>query len=157
MTKHLVAVAISPEIIGVAGTDLQFGQYTIRNTLGTRVPGTSSHPGAFLSELREFVKRVIQSRKYRYIAVCSSEYGINTKNFFDAEAKARMIGTVLLTAYESNCKVVEVTPRNVSQEAIGRKGATSSQYLDAARRNSVAVQGALAAEAYWIMILASKE
>ena len=68
-----------------------------------------------------------------------------------------MIGTVLLAAYESNCKVVEVTPRNVSQEAIGRKGATSSQYLEAARRNSVAVQGALAAEAYWIMILASKE
>ena len=82
MTKHLVAVALSPEIIGVAGTDLHFGQYALRNTPGTRVPGTSSHPGAFLSELRDFVKRVIQSRKYQYIAMSSSEYGINTKNFF---------------------------------------------------------------------------
>lgn len=121
------------------------------------MPGTSSHTGAFLSELRDFGKRVIQSRKYRYIAVCSSEYGINTKNFFAAEAKARMIGTVLLTAYESNCKVVEVTPRNVSQEAIGRKGATSAQYLEAARRNAAAVQGSLTAEAFWIMVLASNE
>lgn len=157
MTKHLVAVALSPEIVGVAGSDLQFGQYTLRNTPGTRVPGTSSHPGAFLSELRDFVKKVIQSRNYHYIALSSSEYGINTKNFFDAEAKAKMIGTVLLTAFESNCKVVEVSPRNVSQEAIGRKGASTADYLQAAHSNGTAIQGLLAAEAYWIMILASKE
>jgi hypothetical protein len=157
MTKHLVAIALSPEIIGVAGTDLHFGQYALRNTPGTRVPGTSSHPGAFLSELRDFVKRVIQSRKYQYIAMSSSEYGINTKNFFDAEAKAKMIGTVLLTAFESNCKVVEVTPRNVSQEAIGRKGANPEDYLKAAYSNGTPIKGMLAAEAFWIMVLASKE
>jgi|LakMenE01Jun11ns_1017448.scaffolds.fasta_scaffold9460462_1 hypothetical protein len=87
----------------------------------------------------------------------SSEYGINTKNFFDAEAKAKMIGTVLLTAFESNCKVVEVTPRNVSQEAIGRKGANPEDYLKAAYSNGTPIKGMLAAEAFWIMVLASKE
>lgn len=157
MTKKLVGLAMSPQTIGAAGADGVLGQYSFRNTPGTRQPGASSHPGAYLLELSSFVRKLLASGRYNHLAVVSAEYGINTKSFFDADVHARMLGVVTAIACECDCKTIELPPRSVSEMAIGRKGATYEDYQQAAARNGQSIKGLHASEAYWIMICASKE
>lgn len=153
--KTLVGLKLTPAAIGLSGSDGQFAEFRMPSAQRSKQPGSSTHVGAYLAELRERLRRVFAI--YETIAIQSSEYGLNVNSFLKAEELARMTGVVILAAYEQKIRVVEVHPKDVSELAIGRKGATMPEYLESAVKNGVSVKSEYAAEAYWIMSLASKE
>lgn len=158
MSKHIVGVSISQAVIGVAGYDKQYGQYTLPSGgAKARVLNSSSHAAAYLVEFRSYLLAVLKSRKYSGLALLETEYGIHSKGFAEAEAKARMVGVAMMTAAECSVRLSLVAPKAVSEMAIGRKGATLDDYVDAAAKNGVMLKSQRAAEAFWIMVLASKE
>lgn len=155
MSKKLVGIKVSPLAIGLAGSDGQQAEFRMPSAQKSRQPGSSTHVGAYLSEMRERLRRVFSI--YDTIAIQSSEYGLNVNSFLKAEELARMTGVVILAAYEHKIRVIEVHPKDVSELAIGRKGATMADYLDSAVKNGMNLKSEYAAEAYWIMSLASKD
>ncbi|AMV35732.1 hypothetical protein VN12_26805 [Pirellula sp. SH-Sr6A] len=160
MTRRVVAISLSPVSIGIAGFDLVFGQYNLPSGGKAKAIGSSSLAGARLLELHNYLdKHILSDRRYDIVAIQSSQYGINVKSFNDAEANARMAGVVLMASARHKVQLVEFAPDAVSRMAIGRKGATPADYIDAAGKNGVQIKinSQLAAEAYWIMCLASNQ
>lgn len=156
MVKRTVAISLNQSIVGIAGSDGQYGQYELPSASKARLPGASSHPGAHLSELEAYVNSVCEKRGYSQIVVSQSEYGINAKGFYDADIRARSVGVLFLLAAKRNVKVTEVAPRDVSEMAIGKKGATLEDYLSAASKNGLSIKSKYAAEAYWMLATATK-
>ncbi|XZE35315.1 crossover junction endodeoxyribonuclease RuvC [Pirellulaceae bacterium SH501] len=160
MTRRVVAISLSPVSIGVAGFDLVFGQYNLPSGGKAKAVGSSSLAGAKLLELHNYLdKHILSERRYDVVAIQSSQYGINVKSFNDAEAIARMTGVVLMASARHKMQLFEFAPDAVSKMAIGRKGASAADYVQAAGRNGVEIKinSQLAAEAYWIMCLASNQ
>lgn len=153
--KLLVGLKLTPVAIGLAGSDGQHAEFRMPSAQRSKQPGSSTHVGAYLSELRERLRRVFAI--YETIAIQSSEYGLNVNSFLKAEELARMTGVVIFSAFEQKIRVVEVHPKDVSELAIGRKGATMPDYLDSAVKNGMNIKSEYAAEAYWIMSLAGKD
>jgi Holliday junction resolvasome RuvABC endonuclease subunit len=156
MSKRTVAISLNQSMVGIAGIDAQYGQFELPSASKSRLPGASSHPGAYLSELESYVGNVSKARGYDQIVVSQSEYGINAKSFCDAEIRARAAGVLFLLAAKQNLKVIEVAPRDVSEMAIGRKGATLEDYQSAAAKNGLTIKSKYAAEAYWMLVTATK-
>lgn len=157
MSRRVVGISLTPTAIGISGNDGLCGQKSLPSAGAKRTLASSSHGGSYLVELHEYLSKVFQSKRYQFASIAATEYSINARGFSEAEVRTKMVGIVWLAAAQSNVKVLEWPSKAVSEIAIGRKGASFDDYIEAATRNGVSVRGPCAAEAFWLMKLACKE
>jgi Holliday junction resolvasome RuvABC endonuclease subunit len=147
----IVAFSLSRHKVGVIDSFGRQGQLNLNEV-------KSRHPGAYVASLADKLEKLFAAYKYDVLAVESAEYGLNINSFVEADYHARMIGVLLLISNRKQMRFVEVLPREVSQIASGKKVKNRSEYLVAARRNSVEIKSTseFIAEAYWVMRVAQK-
>jgi hypothetical protein len=154
MNKRVIGVSLRTDMIGVAGSDGLIGQKSIGVSTKTRSLTIDT-----LLDLKEYFDKTLTTptRRYNVVAVAAGEYSINVKGFAEADLHSKMVGALSLIAADHGVKICEVCNNHVSELAIGRKKASLEDYRNAAVRTGVKVNGLYAAEAFWIMLLASKE
>lgn len=147
----VLGLDLDEQRVGGADSSGFYGQFNLLVNL------RSDHVGAYLTELAKQLGRLLDRHQYRAIGAECAEYGINASSFAIADRKARMLGVVAMVASQRGIEFVEVSPKDVSSMATGRKQVDKPEFLKAALDNGVQLKSEHIAQAYWVMLTAQKK